>query len=97
MYDHSKFQFMLLRHADESMGEQTVALHAPKRSDIEAKWSTYNQYTMEERAKMGRCGAESDLSKVTRHFFLLVVGKLTCSLHHSGYILFFVEGSNRQI
>jgi len=37
MYDHSTFQFMSLRHANESMGERTVALHAPKRSDIEAK------------------------------------------------------------
>ena len=76
--DHLTFQFMSLRHANESMGKQTVSLHAPKRSDIEAKWSTYNQYTLEERAKMGRRGAEGNLSKVTGHFSLLLIGKLTC-------------------
>ena len=103
--DHSKSKVlgcMTTRHFNSCrydmlmrvLGEQTVALHAPKRSDIEAKWSTYNQYTLEERVKMGRCGAKSDLSKVTRHFSLLLVGKLTCSLHHSGYIyiLFFFWG-----
>jgi len=105
--DHSKSKVlgcMTTRHFNSCrydmlmrvMGERTVALHAPKRSDIEAKWSTYNQYTLEERVKMGRCGAESNLSKVTRHFSLLLVGKLTCSFRHSGYI-FFGWGSNCQI
>jgi len=41
--------------------------------------------------KMGRYGAENGSSKVTEHFSLLLDGKLTCSLHHSGYVIFLLR------
>jgi len=65
--------------------------HAPRRSHFETKQSTYNEYTPEERAKMGRYGAENSPSKVTKHFSLLLDGKLTCSLHLSGYVIFWLR------
>jgi len=56
------------------------------------------EYTLEERAKMGRYGTKNCPSKVTKHFFLLLDGKLTCSLCCSGYVInFLVEGPNCQI
>ena len=55
---------------------------------------TYNEYTPEERAKMGRYGAENSPYKVIKHFCLLLDGKLTCSLRRSGYVIFWVEGTN---
>jgi len=40
---------------------------------------------------MGRYGAENSPSKVTKHFSLLLDGKLTCSLHLSGYVIFWLR------
>lgn len=65
-----------------------MALHVPRSSRLETKLSTYNKYTLEEREKMGRYGAKNSLSRVTKHFFLLLDGQLTCSLRHSGYAIF---------
>ena len=48
-----------------------MALHAPRQSHLETKRSTYNEYTPEEREKMGRFGAKNGPSKVTKHFSLL--------------------------
>ena len=39
----------------------------------------YNEYTLQ-RVKMGRYGGENSPYKVTKHFSLLLDGKLTCSL-----------------
>ena len=50
-----------------------------------------NEYTPEERAKMGRHGTENCPSKVTKHFFLLLDGKLTRSLCCSGYVIFWLR------
>ena len=36
---------------------------------------SYNEYTPEERAKMGRYGAKNGPSKITKHFSLLSDGK----------------------
>ena len=65
-----------------------MVLHAPRRSHLETKQSTYNEYILEERAKMRRYGAENSPSKVTEHFSLLLDGKLICSLCCSGYVIF---------
>ena len=40
---------------------------------------------------MGRYGGENSPYKVTKHFSLLLDGKLTCSLHHSGYVIFWLR------
>ena len=45
--------------------------HAPRQSHLKTKRSTYNEYTPEERAKIGRYGAENGPSKVTKHSSLL--------------------------
>jgi len=52
----------------------------PRQSHLETKRRTYNEYTLEDRAKMGRYGAENGPSKVTKHFSLLLDGKLTCNM-----------------
>jgi len=56
----------------------------------------YNEYTPEERAKMVRYGAINGPSKVTKHFSLLLDGKLTCRLC-CRHVIFLVEGLNLQI
>ena len=40
---------------------------------------------------MVRYGAENGPFKVTKLFSLLLDGKLTCSLHHSGYVIFWLR------
>ena len=40
---------------------------------------------------MGRYGAENGPSKVTKHFSLLLDGKLTCTLRRSGYVIFWLR------
>jgi len=40
---------------------------------------------------MGRYGAKNGWSKVTKHFSLLLDGKLTFSLRRSGYIIFWLR------
>ena len=40
---------------------------------------------------MGRYSAENGPFKVTKHFSLLLDGKLTCSLRRSGYIIFWLR------
>ena len=55
--------------------------HAPTQTQNQAKC---NEYTKEERVKMGRYGAENGPSKVTKHFSLLLDSKLTCC---SGYVI----------
>ena len=42
------------------------------------KQSTYSEYTPEKRMKMGRYGTDNGPSKVTKHFSLLLDGKLIC-------------------
>ena len=56
-----------------------MALHASRRSHLKTKQSAYSEYTLEERAKMGRYGTKNGLSKVNKHFSfsLLLDGKLT--------------------
>jgi len=39
-----------------------------------------NEYTLEERAKVGRYGAENGSSKVMKHFPLLLEDILTCNM-----------------
>jgi len=56
-----------------------------------SKILTYNECIPEERAKMGRYGTENGLSKVAKHFSLLLDGKLTCSVCYSGYIIFWLR------
>jgi len=39
---------------------------------------------------MGRYGTENSLFKVTKHFSLLLDGKLICTLRCSGYVIFWL-------
>ena len=62
--------------------------------------SKYNEYTPEERAKMGRYGAKNGPAKAARHFSQHLDGKLpqgSEALCPSGCIFFLVEGPNGQI
>lgn len=58
--------------------------------------SKYNEYTLEDRAKMGRHGAENGPAKAARHFPQLLDGKL-----HDAYVMvvtsFLAKGLNCQI
>jgi len=54
-------KFMSLTRVWGVLGEQTVALHAPRQCHFETKQSTYSKYTPEERVKMERYGAENGL------------------------------------
>jgi len=73
-----------------ALGEQTASLHMLQGawSHLEIKRSTYNEYTPGERVKMGSMVLKTGPYKVTKHFFLLLADKLTCSLHCSGYVIF---------
>ena len=84
---------LLLATALDWLGGANHSLHAhvPRQSHLETKRSSYNEYMLEEKAKIGRYGAKNGLSKVTKHFSLLLDGKLTCSLRHSGYIIFWLR------
>ena len=62
------------------LGKQTAALHAPRRSHLESKRSTYNEYTLEERVKMERYGTENGPSKVA--FRWQAECRLMSWLHH---------------
>ena len=62
------------------------ANHSPTWSKVVSPQNQekYNEYTPEERAKMGRYGAENGSYKVAKPLSLLLAGKLPCSLRHSG-------------
>ena len=73
-------------------GEQTAAVYMLQDGlTLNQFPALYNENTPEERVKMGRYGAEDSPSKFTRHFSLLLDGKLTCRLRHSGYVIFWLR------
>ena len=69
-----------------------MALHASRRYHLKTKQSAYSEYTLGEKAKMGRYGTKNGSSKVTKHFSfsLPLDGKLTCTCRLS-YIIFWLR------
>ena len=76
-------KFMLLTRVWGLLWEQTMALNFPRRSHLEAKWSTFR--------KIGRYGAENSPAKAARHFSQLLGGKLPWCLHRFGYVIFLLR------